>query len=137
MSSSLLDLIRLSKLRKVLGGRVDLMIVGGAPLAPRTQQFVRTCLGARLVQGYTMTETTCSGTCQVPGVLTMGNVGGPMVGMEVGLIVLEEGNYKITDQPHPRGELVLGGDLVTQGYYKNRKKTKEDFFMEGGKQFFK
>jgi len=137
LNSSLLDLVLFSKLKKVLGGRVDLMIVGGAPLAPRTQQFVRTCLGARLVQGYTMTETTCAGTCQVPGDLTVGNVGGPMAGMEVRLIDWEEGNYKITDLPHPRGELVLGGDQVTRGYYKNREKTEEDFFVEGGKQFFR
>merc|ERR1711892_242002 len=37
----------------------------------------------------------------------------------------DEGNYKITDKPHPRGD------------YKNEEKTLEDFFIENGKQFFK
>ena len=55
----LLERLIFKKLRQILGGRVDMMIVGGAPLAPKTQEFVRTCLDARLVQGYTMTETTC------------------------------------------------------------------------------
>jgi len=131
------DRIIFNKLKSILGGRMDLMIVGGAPLASKTQEYVRTCLGARLVQGYTMTETTCSGTCQVLGELSVGNVGGPMAGMEVRLIDWEEGNYRITDKPYPRGELVLGGDPVTRGYYKNPEKTAEDFFMENGKQFFK
>merc|ERR1719347_1057006 len=131
------DRIIFNKLKGILGGRMDLMIVGGAPLASKTQEYVRTCLGARLVQGYTMTETTCSGTCQVLGELSVGNVGGPMAGMEVRLIDWEEGNYRITDKPYPRGELVLGGDPVTRGYYKNTEKTQEDFFTENGKQFFK
>merc|ERR1719347_1352798 len=131
------DRIIFNKLKGILGGRMDLMIVGGAPLASKTQEYVRTCLGARLVQGYTMTETTCSGTCQVLGELSVGNVGGPMAGMEVRLIDWEEGNYRITDKPYPRGELVLGGDPVTRGYYKNTEKTQEDFFVENGKQFFK
>jgi len=131
------DRLLFNKLKLILGGRMDLMIVGGAPLASKTQEYVRTCLGARLVQGYTMTETTCSGTCQIPGDLTLGNVGGPMAGMEVRLIDWEEGNYKITDQPYPRGEMVVGGDPVTRGYYNNPEKTEEDFFFENGKQFFR
>jgi len=86
----LMDRAVFSKLAAVLGGRVDLMIVGGAPLAPRTQEFVRTCLGARLVQGYTMTETTCSGTCQIPGTTALNSVGGPMAGLEIRLHNWEE-----------------------------------------------
>ena len=60
-----------------------------------------------------------------------------MAGMEIRLINWDEGNYKITDKPRPRGELVLGGNPVTRGYYKNDEKTAEDFFIENGKQFFK
>ena len=60
-----------------------------------------------------------------------------MAGMEVRLVDWAEGNYRITDAPHPRGELVLGGAPVTRGYYKNAEKTAEDFFSDGGKQFFK
>jgi len=131
------DKIIFKKLKSILGGRMDLMIVGGAPLASKTQEYVRTCLGARLVQGYTMTETTCSGTCQVLGDLSVGNVGGPMAGMEVRLVDWEDGNYRISDKPFPRGELVLGGDPVTKGYFKNTTKTEEDFFVENGKQFFR
>merc|ERR1719357_375796 len=134
----ILDRLIFNKLSMILGGRVSFMIVGSAPLSPSTQEFMRTCMPPiKLVQGYTMTETTCAGTCQVPGDMRVGIVGGPMAGMEVRLIDWEEGNYRITDKPYPRGELVLGGDPVTRGYYKNTEKTQEDFFMENGKQFFK
>jgi len=132
-----LERLIFKKLRQILGGRVDMMIVGGAPLAPATQEFVRTCLDARLVQGYTMTETTCSGTCQALGDVSVGNVGGPMAGMEVRLMDWPEGNYRIADKPFPRGEFVLGGEPVTRGYYKNVAKTNEDFFIENGKQYFR
>ena len=62
----ILDRLIFNKLAMILGGRVAFMIVGSAPLSPSTQEFMRTCMPPiKLVQGYTMTETTCAGTCQV------------------------------------------------------------------------
>jgi len=134
----ILDRLIFNKLAMILGGRVDFMIVGSAPLSPSTQEFMRTCMPPiKLVQGYTMTETTCAGTCQVPGDMRVGIVGGPMAGMEIRLVDWEEGNYRITDKPYPRGEVVLGGKSVTRGYYKNEEKTEEDFFTENGTRYFR
>ena len=133
----ILNKLIFNKIKSILGGRMDFMIVGSAPLSPSTQEFMRTCIDMNLVQGFSMTETTCSGTLQVPGCTDIGVCGGPMAGMEIRLINWEEGNYKITDKPHPRGEIVLGGNSVTRGYYKNEEKTEEDFFLEDGKQFFR
>ena len=62
----ILDKLLFSKMSMILGGRMAFMIVGSAPLSSSTQEFMRTCLPpVQLVQGYTMTETTCAGTCQV------------------------------------------------------------------------
>merc|ERR1711990_1059673 len=134
----ILDRLIFNKLAMILGGRVQFMIVGSAPLSPSTQEFMRTCMPPiKLVQGYTMTETTCAGTCQVPGDMRVGIVGGPMAGMEIRLVDWEEGNYRITDKPYPRGEVVLGGKSVARGYYKNEEKTEEDFFTENGMRFFR
>ena len=36
--------------------------------------------------------------------LETGAVGKPMTGMEVKIINWEEGNYRVTDRPSPRGE---------------------------------
>eukprot|EP00092_Neocalanus_flemingeri_P032347 GFUD01035167.1.p1 GENE.GFUD01035167.1~~GFUD01035167.1.p1 ORF type:complete len:409 (-),score=105.28 GFUD01035167.1:4-1140(-) len=136
-NTPILNALIFNKIKMILGGRMDFMIVGSAPLASSTQEFMRTCIEMKLVQGFSMTETTCSGTLQVPGTMGVGVCGGPMAGMEIRLINWDEGNYKITDKPNPRGELVLGGNPVTRGYYKNEEKTAEDFFIENGKQFFK
>ena len=40
--------------------------------------------------------------------------GKPMTGAEGRLINWEEGNYKVTDQPNPRGEIILGGDSIAK-----------------------
>ena len=48
--------------------------------------------------GYSMTESSCSGTCMTPDEQSTGRVGPPMAGMEVKLINWEEGNYRVTDR---------------------------------------
>lgn len=47
----------------------------------------------------------------------------------------EEGGYRTTDKPYPRGEILLGGDNVALGYYKLREST--DFFEDGGKRWIR
>jgi long-subunit acyl-CoA synthetase (AMP-forming) len=59
--------------------------------------------------------------------LSVGRVGPPVASCNVKLIDWSEGNYRTTDKPLPRGEICMGGPVVTRGYYKNEKKTKEDF----------
>ena len=48
-----------SKPRALLGGRVRVMLSGGAPLAEEAHHFIRTALGVTMLQGYGLTET-CS-----------------------------------------------------------------------------
>jgi len=47
----------------------------------------------------------------------------------------EDGGYRVTDKPYPRGEVYMGGDNVAMGYYKRPDCT--DFFVEDGKQWIK
>lgn len=46
------------------------------------------------------------------------------------LYIILLGGYFNTDKPHPRGEILIGGQNVTMGYYKNEAKTKADFFED-------
>ena len=46
----IVDKIVFDKISAVLGGRLRLVIVGGAPLAPETHRFLRTCLGTMIIQ---------------------------------------------------------------------------------------
>ena len=48
----------------------------------------------------------------------VGDVGGPMFGMKIRLVNWDEGGYKITDKPNPRGELMMGGPSISKGYFK-------------------
>ena len=43
-----------------------------------------------------------------------------MFGMDIRMVDWEEGGYRLGDQPRPRGELVIGGKSVSQGYFKVR-----------------
>lgn len=51
-------------MRKLVGGRVRLIIAGGAPLTPETHEFIKTCLCIALWQGYGLTESTSSTSVQ-------------------------------------------------------------------------
>lgn len=133
----IVDKIVFNKIKSLLGGRMRFAITGGAPLSPETHEFIRVCLGLTLVQGYSLTETTCTGTCMQCDDMSTGKVGAPMAGMEIKLVNWEEGHYRVTDSPRPRGELVIGGNSVAKGYFKNDQKTSEEFYNEGGKRWFR
>jgi long-chain acyl-CoA synthetase len=121
-------------MRKQLGLE-NLRIIGsgGAPLSPETQSFI-TDLLAPVAQGYGATETTGASTIQeVYGHggrnedRSCGSVGPVQPSCELKLRSVPDMGYLITDNP-PRGEILLGGNSVSQlGYFKMFQKTEEDF----------
>lgn len=66
-----------------------------------------------------------------------GRVGAPTTVCDICLENWEEAGYRVTDSPYPRGEILIGGDNISSGYYKLPDKTKEDFFFKDGKQWFR
>lgn len=69
--------------------------------------------------------------------MIVGRVGAPTTACDIRLIDWEEGKYRVTDKPYPRGEVVIGGENISEGYYKLPDKTKDDFFDEDGKRWFR
>ena len=63
--------------------------------------------------------------------------GGPLSCCDIKLVNWEEGNYRVTDRPYPRGEIHVGGPNVAVGYYKEPEKTKEEFYEENGRHWFR
>jgi long-chain acyl-CoA synthetase len=68
--------------------------------------------------------------------LSVGRVGSPLNGVHIKLVDWIEGNYKVNDKPNPRGEIVIGGENITAGYYKNNDLTKECYKEEDGMRWF-
>eukprot|EP00095_Tigriopus_kingsejongensis_P000185 maker-scaffold41_size498431-snap-gene-0.11 protein:Tk00185 transcript:maker-scaffold41_size498431-snap-gene-0.11-mRNA-1 annotation:"Long-chain-fatty-acid--CoA ligase " len=138
MRTPLLDALVFRKFRALVGGRIRLMLSGGAPLAPATHDFVRNAFSLPLVGGYGLTETCACGTIMDSDELSTGRVGPPLQGVEIKLINWDEGNYTVKDSPRPRGEIVIGGGNVATGYYKMDDKTREDFYTDdNGMRWFK
>ena len=62
--------------------------------------------------------------------LSFGRVGAPLNGVKIKLIDWEEGGYTNRDRPHPRGELVVGGKMVSNGYYKLDALKDQSFYVD-------
>lgn len=120
-----------SKVRDQLGGNLSYMIVGGAPLDSRTQSTIKSALDVTLIQGYGATETTGACLCMDLQDLEYGCVGAPLGGdLMVRLKDWPEGGYYNSDKPRPRGEILIGGDVIVNGYYKLPRQSEEVFFTD-------
>ena len=97
-------------------------ICGAAPLTPETFHNFEKTFNISIIEGYGLTEATCVSTINPrEGVRKVGSIGLALPGQEV----------KIVD-PHgqevpsgEQGEIVIGGDVVMQGYFNRPQATAE------------
>ena len=112
----IMDFIIFRKMKAALGGKIKLVLTGGAPVSSECHNFIRVALGSKVLQGYGLTETTaCATLMEVDDVISVGMVGPPNQGMQIKLENWEEGNYRVTDKPRPRGEIIIGGNSIADG----------------------
>ncbi|RAO36189.1 Long-chain-fatty-acid--CoA ligase [Micromonospora noduli] len=104
------------KLRAALGGRCRDAISGGAPLGTRLGHFFRG-IGVTVLEGYGLTETSPAAAANLPSGTRMGTVGRPLPGVTV----------RIEDD----GEILISGELVFQGYWRNETATAETISADG------
>jgi len=135
----IMDKLIFKGVRALLGGKVRMILAGGAPLSPESHDFLRTCMGCPLMQGYGLTETcACATLMDLDDMVSTGRVGAPVRGVNIRLVNWEEGNYRVTDKPKPRGEILIKGGNITAGYYKQPEKTAEEYIIdEDGERWFK
>ncbi len=99
-----------------LGGRLRIAICGGAPLPPRIgETFI--ALGLPLLQGYGMTEASPVASANHPDDNIPTSVGTPLDGVEASL--------------GENGELLIRGDNVMLGYWRNDQATSETIDESG------
>ncbi|XP_055798581.1 long-chain-fatty-acid--CoA ligase 4-like isoform X2 [Salvelinus fontinalis] len=132
----LCNMLLFKKVKAQLGGNIRMMLSGGAPLSSATQRFMNICFCCPVGQGYGLTETCGAGTITEVADYSTGRVGAPLICCEVKLRDWVEGGYTSQDQPHPRGEIMIGGPNVTMGYYKSEHLNNDFWVDEQGQRWF-
>ncbi|HCP46124.1 MAG TPA: long-chain fatty acid--CoA ligase [Deltaproteobacteria bacterium] len=94
--------------REALGGRVRFCVSGGAPLNEEVARFFRLA-GVEILEGYGLTEGVGAATLNPPSENRLGTVGRPLPGIRI----------RIASD----GEVLLGGDVVFQGYHNQADET--------------
>ena len=105
-----------SKLLESFGGETNIFIVGGAPMNQETESFLRK-INFPLTIGYGMTECAPLISVTAPCEFKQGSCGRYLPGFM---------DVKI-DSPDPHriaGEIIVRGENVMMGYYKNEEATK-------------
>ncbi|WP_053978306.1 AMP-dependent synthetase/ligase [Mangrovimonas xylaniphaga] len=113
-----------SKWKEALGGELDTMVSGSAPLQPRLARIF-CAAGLQVMEGYGLTETS--------PVIAVGKYEGHM--FKIGTVgkPIENVEVKIAED----GEILVKGPNVMMGYYKDPEKTASvmtgDYFHTGDK----
>ncbi|NPA38058.1 MAG: AMP-binding protein [Chlorobi bacterium] len=113
------------KVKDKFGGRLEYFIGGGALLDIELQRFFY-ALGMPMYQGYGLSEASPIISANTPEHHKMGTSGKTLHGIEV-KICDEEGNALPVGE---NGEIVIKGENVMKGYWKNDEATK-DTIKEG------
>ncbi|CAF3777239.1 unnamed protein product [Rotaria sordida] len=137
LQSPILDQLMFSRFnKKALGGRVKAVISGGAILSEDTQRFAQCALCVQVLQGYGLTETCGGGTIADHYDIAVERAGYPIISAEIRLIDWDEGHYKTTDKPNPRGEVLIGGKIVADSYFGDAAKENDNFKEIEGTRYF-
>ena len=96
------DVLVYRKLRAALGGNVEWVISGGAPLGRRLGHFFRGA-GIPVLEGWGLTETSAASAVNRPDAVKIGTVGPPLAGTTI----------RVSDD----GELLVRGEHVFDRYW--------------------
>ena len=106
----------------LLGGRFVSAMTGSAPISAEMHSWVERLLDMHLLEGY--------GSTEAGSVFVDGHIQRPPV-IDYKLVDVPDLGYFRTDQPHPRGELLVKSEQMFPGYYKRPEITAEMFDEDG------
>ncbi|MBR5282525.1 MAG: AMP-binding protein [Alistipes sp.] len=122
VNTALYSIIR-SKLMASFGGEAQIFIVGGAPMNQETESFLRK-INFPLTIGYGMTECGPLISYEHPDYFKSGSCGRYLPG-------IMEAKILSKDPQNIPGEIVVHGENVMMGYYKNEEATKAVLEADG------
>ncbi len=116
----LYDALIFSKIRKNFGGRLEFFVGGGALLDIELQRFFY-AIGIPMYQGYGLSEAAPIISANTPLKHKMGSSGAILPRLE--LKICDEHGLELP--VGQQGEIVIKGENVMLGYWKNEKATRE------------
>ena len=125
------DYLIFGKVKKILGGRVRLMVTASAPISGDVLKLLKLAFCCPVLEAYGLSETSGAVTVTKPEDPISGTIGGPFKHTAIRLKDLPDMDYRITDTPHPRGEICCRSPCVTSGYFMRPDKTAEAIDAEG------
>lgn len=95
---------------------------GAAPLPVEVLRRFEELTGAKIAEGFGLTETSPVTHCNpLYGVRKVGSIGIPLPSTEQKIVDLEEGTRELP--PHAEGELAIRGPQVMKGYWRKPEET--------------
>jgi long-chain acyl-CoA synthetase len=117
------------KLKSALGGLIHFFGVGGAPLAPEVENFLRRARFPYAV-GYGLTEASPLVAGTEPQRFPLRSTGAACPGVEL-RIASSPTDTDSTNKNTGVGEIQLRGPNVMMGYYRNEEQTRKAFTDDG------
>ncbi|CAD6195685.1 unnamed protein product [Caenorhabditis auriculariae] len=127
-NDSILDKLFLTKIRDILGGRVQFMVVAAAAPCDEALRFFRAAFGCPVMVGYGQTENAGAATASIFVDSDDGNVGIPVPCNAVKLMDEPDIGYFVEKNG---GQVMIKGPNVMRGYYKDPTNTKKTITEEG------
>ena len=122
--SLLLDGLLFRKFRDGLGGRVRLIVNGGAPILEEVFDFLVATVTPNIIQGYGLTEVCAGCAVQELPVRNRATVGASSIACDIKLRRVPDVECDPNGEV-PTGELLVRGPLLFNGYYKQPELTNE------------
>ena len=122
--------------RPKITGKLDLCVSGAGPLHRPVQEAFERITGAKLVEGFGLTETSpvVSGGI-FWGERRLGVIGYPFPGTEWRILDTETGTKEMGIGPDQAGELIVAGPQVMKGYLNQPEETKDHIKELHGKKW--
>ncbi len=115
-----------SRVHKVLGPRMRLLITGGSKFDPAIGRDLY-ALGFTILQAYGLTETSAAASINTPDEAHIDTVGRPLPGIEIQIRAPESAGQD--------GEIAIRGPIVMQGYFNRPDATaavmRDGWFLTG------